>query len=81
MGGGVFGLTPVATRLWGGITITYNRLTIIVFAVLVLAAALMELTKWWLEHPQRMTAAALDDHFHDMARRVLVPSRHISARS
>jgi AcrR family transcriptional regulator len=46
-----------------------------------LAAALMELTKWWLEHPQRMTAAALDDHFHDMARRVLVPSRHINARS
>lgn len=40
-----------------------------------LAGALVELTKWWLEHPQRMTAEALDDHFHDMARRVLLPSR------
>jgi len=40
-----------------------------------LAAALMELTKWWLEHPQRMTVEALDDHFHDMARRVLLLPR------
>lgn len=42
-----------------------------------LAAALMELSKWWLEHPQRMTAATLDEQFHDMARRVLVPSRRV----
>ncbi len=40
-----------------------------------LAGALMELTKWWLEHPQRMSAEALDRHFHDMARRVLLPVR------
>ena len=42
-----------------------------------LAGALVELIKWWLEHPQRMTADALDSHFHDMARRVLVPSRRL----
>lgn len=42
-----------------------------------LAAALIELTKWWVEHPHRMTAEALDDHFHDMAKRVLLPSRRV----
>lgn len=42
-----------------------------------LAAALIELTKWWLEHPPRMTAEALDVHFHDIARRVLLPSRRV----
>ncbi len=40
-----------------------------------LAGALVELTKWWMEHPQRMSAEELDRHFHDMAKRVLLPAR------
>jgi AcrR family transcriptional regulator len=38
-----------------------------------LGGALVEMTKWWLEHPGRVSAHAMDAEFHHMARRTLPP--------
>jgi hypothetical protein len=44
-------------------------------AARMLAGALMEMTQWWLDHPDRSTPSALDREFHTMAERMLAAPR------